>query len=281
MIDLHTHSRVSDGTQSPRALVREAACRQLHTIALTDHDTTAGWDDAAHEAGRLGIGLVRGMEISARSADGVSIHLLSYLHDPTDAALADEIARARASRVGRAQRIVDLLAVDVPITYDDVLAQVHDEGTTVGRPHIADALVANGVVRDRGEAFARYLHDGSPYYATHYTVDAVQAVRLVRAAGGVPVFAHPFATRRGRTVPDSLIEEMAAAGLAGVEVHHRDHSPAERAHGLDVARSLGLFVTGSSDYHGSGKPNQLAENTTEPQVLAAIEEQATGVPVVR
>lgn len=281
MIDLHTHSRVSDGTQSPRALVREAACRQLHTIALTDHDTTAGWDDAAHEAGRLGIGLVRGMEISARSADGVSIHLLSYLHDPTDAALADEIARARASRVGRAQRIVDLLAVDVPITYDDVLAQVHDEGTTVGRPHIADALVANGVVRDRGEAFARYLYDGSPYYATHYTVDAVEAVRLVRAAGGVPVFAHPFATRRGRTVPDSLIEEMAAAGLAGVEVHHRDHSPAERAHGLDVARSLGLLVTGSSDYHGSGKPNQLAENTTEPQVLAAIEEQATGVPVVR
>lgn len=277
-IDLHTHSRISDGTQTPRALVREAACESIDTLALTDHDTTAGWDEAAHEAGRLGVRLVRGMELSC-AWRGISIHLLSYLHDPAHPALTAEVEAARESRVGRARRIVELLAADLPISYDDVLEQV-SEGATIGRPHIADALVARGIVRNRGEAFAEYLHDGSPYFARHYAPDAVEAVRLVRAAGGVPVFAHPFATRRGRTVPDSLIEEMAQAGLAGVEVYHRDHDAAERAHGLDVAAGLGLLVTGSSDYHGSGKPNRLAENTTDPQVLAAIEEQGRGVGVV-
>lgn len=278
-IDLHTHSRVSDGTQTPRALVREAASLGLDVVALTDHDTTDGWAEAEHEAQRVGIALVRGMEISC-AWRGISIHLLSYLHDPAAPGLEREIAASRESRVGRARRIVELLSQDVDLSYDDVLEHV-TPGATIGRPHIADAMVAKKIVRDRGQAFAEYLHDGSPYYARHYAPDAVEAVRLVREAGGVPVFAHPFANRRGRTVPDSLIEEMRDAGLAGVEVRHRDHNPEEQAHGLALAQRLGLLVTGSSDYHGAGKLNRLAENTTTPDVLQAIEEQASGVAVVR
>lgn len=278
-IDLHTHSIASDGTQSPAEVVSSAAQAGLHVVALTDHDTTSGWGEAAASAQRHGITLVRGIEISCQHR-GVSIHLLGYLQDPTAPGLLGELARARESRLTRAQRIVKLLSRDLPLSWDDVVEHI-GPGATIGRPHIADTLVAKGIVPSREIAFRDYLYDGSRYYAAHYAPDPVRSVRLVAEAGGVAVMAHPFASKRGRIVDDSVIESMAAAGMAGIEVHHRDHNPAQVRHGLELAASLGLFVTGSSDYHGDGKPNRLGENTTDPVVLQRIEELATGVEVLR
>ncbi|HZW42999.1 MAG TPA: PHP domain-containing protein [Dermatophilaceae bacterium] len=277
-IDLHTHSNASDGTQSPAEVVSSAAESGLDVVALTDHDTTAGWEEAAEAAAEHGIALVRGIEVSCNH-EGISIHLLGYLQDPTAPGLLEELERARESRETRAERIVELLSRDVPLSWSDVLEQI-EPGATVGRPHIADAMMAKGIVAERGEAFDRYLYDGSPYYVSHYAPDPVTAVRLVRQAGGVAVMAHPFASGRGFVVKDAVIEAMAAEGMAGLEVYHRDHSAAEVQHGLDLAASLDLFVTGSSDYHGEGKPNLLGENTTDHVVLQQIEALASGVEVL-
>jgi len=278
-IDLHTHSNASDGTQSPAQVVSAAAEADLEVFALTDHDTTAGWAEATEAAEQNGIALVRGIEISCRD-DDISIHLLGYLQDPAAPGLLAEVERSRQSRQTRAQRVVELLSRDLPLSWDDILEHV-EPGATIGRPHIADAMVAKGIVGSREAAFAAYLHDGSPYYSSHYAPDAVMAVRLVREAGGVAVMAHPFASGRGPVVDDSVIEAMAAAGMAGLEVHHRDHTDEQVRHGLELAASLQLFVTGSSDYHGAGKENLLGENTTDPVVLQQIESLATGVRVLR
>ncbi|MDQ1537274.1 MAG: 3,5-nucleoside bisphosphate phosphatase [Actinomycetota bacterium] len=278
-IDLHTHSTASDGTQPPAEVVGSAAEAGLDVLALTDHDTTSGWAEAVAAAVRLGIGLVRGIEISCQHR-GISIHLLGYLPDPASQGLRAELERSRESRGTRAQRIVGLLSKDVELDWDDVRRQI-EPGATIGRPHIADALVAKGIVPSREAAFADYLYNGSPYYASHHAPEPVQAVRLVKEAGGVTVMAHPFARNRGRVVDDSLIEAMSDAGMSGLEVRHRDHNQDQLRHGLELASSLELFVTGSSDYHGAGKPNLLGENTTDPEVLQQIEELATGVEVVR
>lgn len=278
-IDLHTHSHASDGMQSPAEVMASAAEAGLDVVALTDHDTTSGWDEAAESARHHGVTLVRGIEISCQQG-GISIHLLAYLQDPAAAGLLAELGRSRESRETRAQRIVDLLSRDLAISWDDVLAEMQT-GTTVGRPHIADALVTKGIVASRGAAFRSYLRRGSPYYASHYAPDPVAAVRLVSEAGGVAVMAHPFASIRGRIADDAVIEAMAEAGMAGLEVHHRDHSGRQVQHGLDLAGSLNLLVTGSSDYHGAGKENLLGENLTDPVVLQQIESMASGVEVLR
>jgi len=278
-IDLHTHSTFSDGTQSPAGVVGSAAHAGLDVLALTDHDTTAGWEEAGVAAIHHGIALVRGIEISCQH-EGVSIHLLGYLQDPDEPALLAELDHSRQTRESRAQRIVERLSADVPLSWDDVLEQI-GAGATIGRPHIADALVARGIAESRDLAFATYLGHRSPYYVSHYAPDPVRAVTLVGQAGGVAVMAHPFASSRGRVVDDTVIEAMADAGMAGLEVHHRDHSGDQVRHGLDLASSLELFVTGSSDYHGAGKSNRLGENTTQPGVLALIEELATGTRVLR
>jgi predicted metal-dependent phosphoesterase TrpH len=280
LIDLHTHSTASDGTEAPAGLVAAAVAAGLDVLAITDHDTTSGWDEAAAAARNLGIALVPGIEISCQHA-GMSIHLLGYLPDRRHPALAAELERTRSSRVTRLERTVELLAADgIPIRYADVLAHV-PAGATPGRPHIADTLVASGVVADRDEAFDRWLHNASPYYVRHYAPAPADAVTLVRAAGGVAVLAHPFNGAAGRRVPEELIVELAAIGLAGLEVHHEDHDPAARARGEQLAADLGLLVTGSSDYHGSGKTNRLGQDTTDPGVLAEIEQQATGATVIR
>lgn len=281
VIDLHTHSTASDGTESPAELVAAARAAGVDTIAITDHDTVAGWDEAAAAARLHGVALVRGIEISC-TWHNASIHLLGYLTDPSDDALMGELAKARDSRATRLERMVELMAADgIPVTHAEVLAQVAP-GATPGRPHIADALVANGTVAHRDEAFVSWLSDDSPYYVNHYSPDPVRACELVRRAGGVPVIAHPFTRTRGEGVSDALVEQMYAAGLAGLEAFHRDHGPAEVARALGLAGRLGMVVTGSSDYHGTGKLNRLGEHTTAPEVLAAIEEQSSGVtPVVR
>ncbi|MCL2848476.1 MAG: PHP domain-containing protein [Micrococcales bacterium] len=270
-IDLHAHSDASDGTMPPRELVAAAGQAGLDVVAITDHDTTAGWAEAAEAARELGVGLVRGLEMSTWYHGG-SVHLLCYLPDPDDPGLAAELASTRAARVGRVQQMVTALARDYPITFDDVTAQA-TSATTLGRPHIAAALVANGVVADWDEAFTTMLASDSPYYEPYQAIDTAHAIAVVRAAGGVPVVAHPASSRRGPDLPDDAFAGLAAAGLAGLEVHHRDHSAAQVQRLTTIATRLGLLVTGSSDFHGSGKANRLGENLTDPVVLEAIAAQ--------
>jgi predicted metal-dependent phosphoesterase TrpH len=279
IIDLHAHSTASDGTDSPAELVRNAQAAGVEVLAITDHDTVSGWADA-EQALPDGMRLIRGTEISS-SVDGVSLHLLAYLFDPGHEGLAAEMSLAYDDRVPRAQGIVRKLAeAGYPVTWEQVLDQL-EPGATVGRPHIADALVAAGIVPDRNTAFADLLHNGSPYFVDHYAVDPVRAVQLVREAGGVPVFAHPAASHRGRTVGEDVIVKLAEAGLAALEVDHRDNPPEARERLRAMAKELDLLVTGASDYHGAAsKPNQLGENTTDPEVLEAITAQATGVGVL-
>ena len=279
-IDLHAHSNVSDGTEAPAAVMASAAAAGLDVVALTDHDSTDGWAEASLAARAEGIALVPGMEVSCRTDEGISVHLLSYLHDPSHPGLLEEITKAKDARLTRAERMVTLLAEDYPLTWDDVIHHVAP-GATLGRPHIADALVAAGVVADRTEAFASILTSHSRYYVQHYAPHPAVAVALVRAAGGVPVFAHPVASARGRVVGRRTYLEMIDAGLAGLEIEHRDNPEDGRAYLRTLAEEHGLLITGSSDYHGTGKPNLLGENLTSPEVLARIEEQATGTAVVR
>lgn len=278
-IDLHTHTRHSDGTDTPTELVAAARAADLDVLALTDHDVTSGWEEAGRAATDMGLAVVPGIEVSC-SRRGISIHLLGYLIDPGHPELGEELERARGNRVGRLERMTRRLAADgYPVTFGDVLAQADDEAT-LGRPHLADALVAAGVYADRAQAFAEVLHRDSPYYVSHYAPDPVRAVELVRAAGGVPVMAHPFAAARGAVVGERVIREMADAGLAGLEVDHRDHTAADRDRATRLCLELGLLRTGASDYHGSGKPNRLGENLTAPEVLEAILAAGSGSEVL-
>ncbi|MGG5752406.1 PHP domain-containing protein [Zafaria sp. Z1313] len=279
LIDLHAHSTVSDGTERPADVVAAAAAAGLGAVALTDHDQTSGWAEAAEAARRHGIGLVPGMEVSCKTRRGISVHLLSYLHDPAHPGLLEEINKAREARVHRARRMVELLSEDFPIDWDMVNSH-SAPGATIGRPHIADALVAAGVAGDRSEAFSTVLTSHSRYYVGHYAVDPVDAVRLVREAGGVPVFAHPVASGRGRVVGEDVFAAMIDAGLLGLEVEHRDNPAEGRAFLRALAAEHGLITTGSSDYHGTGKPNRLGENTTDPAMLERIMAAGTGTSAV-
>ncbi|BDA65038.1 PHP domain-containing protein [Actinomyces bowdenii] len=268
-IDPHTHSVCSDGTDTPAQLMAAAARAGLDVVGLTDHDTTQGWAEAGRAVARTGVSLLRGVEISC-AADGVSLHLLAYLPRPDDADLSAAFERARSSRATRARRMVERLSADYPITWEDVVAQT-GQGATIGRPHLADALVAAGCFDNRSAAFAGPLSPRSPYYVRHWALDPVEACRLVRAAGGVPVAAHPrAASRQGRLVPDEVFEAMAQAGLAALEVDHRDHGPLQREQARTLATRLGLGRSGSSDYHGTGKPNALGENLMDPALLEQI-----------
>lgn len=279
-IDLHAHSNVSDGTETPADVMASAARAGLDVVALTDHDSTDGWAEAALAAVENGVALVPGMEISCRTELGISVHLLSYLHDPAHPGLLEEITKAKDARLTRAERMVTLLAEDYPLTWDDVIHHV-TPGATLGRPHIADALVAAGVVSDRSEAFTSILTSHSRYFVQHYAPHPATAVELVRAAGGVPVFAHPVASGRGRIVGERTYREMIDAGLLGLEIEHRDNPEEGREFLRGIAAKHGLIVTGSSDYHGAGKPNLLGENLTTAEVLARIEALGTGSRVVR
>ena len=266
-IDPHTHSACSDGTDSPAELMAREAGSGLDVVGLTDHDTMAGWDEAASAVPVTGVTLLRGTEISC-AADGITLHLLSYLHRGDDQALSEAFAHARTSRDTRAQRMVERLSEDYPITWEDVIVQ-SSGAHTIGRPHIAD--VAAGSFPDRDAAFAGPLATGSPYYVIHWALDPVEACRLVRAAGGVPVAAHPRASsRQRRLVPDAVFAEMAEAGLAALEMNHRDQTPEQREQVRVLARRLGLGLSGASDYHGAGKPNRLGENLMPPELLERI-----------
>lgn len=272
--DLHTHSSVSDGTETPARLIRSAVGAGLGTVALTDHDSTAGWTEAGEAARDAGITLIPGMEFSTRLGYR-SIHLLAYLFDPANGDLVAEMARIREARLVRAERIVQNLSRDYALTWDDVVAQT-TEGSTIGRPHIADALVARGHVPTRSEAFASILHPSRGYFLPHYAPEPETAVRLVVAAGGVPVIAHPATRGRGLVVSEEDVADLAKAGLAGLEIDHRENTDEGKETIARLAERHGLLLTGSSDYHGTGKPNRLGENTTPDEVVAAIIERGSG-----
>jgi len=271
-IDLHTHSSVSDGTESPAELVAAAAAAGVGTVALTDHDSTAGWDEALAAGRAHGVSVIPGLELSTQ-LDYASVHILGYLVDPLDADLVAAMAEIRAERLGRAEAMVARIARDYDLSWDEVLAQT-TPGATVGRPHIADALVAKGIVPDRTAAFQTILHWRGGYYQPHRAPLPVHGVELIAAAGGVPVIAHPGARGPSSLFDDARIRELVGAGLAGLELHHRDNARERLPRWQAWAREYGLIVTGSSDYHGAGKPNRLGEHTTEPSELARILERA-------
>jgi predicted metal-dependent phosphoesterase TrpH len=273
-IDLHTHSTASDGTDTPAELVRNAAAAGLDVVALTDHDTSRGYAEAI-DALPSGLTLVTGAEMSCR-IDGVSMHMLAYLFDPEEPALLAERELVRDDRVPRARAMVGRLQeLGVPVTWEQV-ARIAGEGS-VGRPHVATALVELGVVPTVNDAFTvEWLADGGRAHVAKHETDPFEAIRLVKAAGGVTVFAHPGASKRGHTVPEAAIAEMAAAGLDGIEVEHMDHDAETRLRLRGLAKELGLLATGSSDYHGSRKSVQLGEYTTDPEVYGEITRRATG-----
>ncbi|TYL45468.1 PHP domain-containing protein [Nocardioides sp. BGMRC 2183] len=273
-IDLHTHSSVSDGTSAPAELVRSAAGAGLDVIALTDHDTTAGWAEAAAAADAHGVVVAPGIEISTRHR-GAGVHLLAYLPDPTSPLLVAELDRIVA---GRELRVPAMLArlrdLGIPAT-EEALAEVSGAAVVTGRPHVADLLVRLGVVADRDAAFAGYLAEGGPAFVDRYAADLTAAIGLVGAAGGVPVLAHPWGRESRRVLDTPTLAELADAGLVGLEVDHLDHGPTERAELRRIAADLGLLVTGASDHHGTGKTgHDLGCETTAPEVWEALRQRA-------
>lgn len=279
MIDLHTHTTCSDGTDTPFALVKKALAAGVTTLAITDHDSTAGWNEAI-TAIQPQIELVLGAEISCLTLDGISVHMLGLLFDGEDQAIQQLLADSRDTRIPRMRKMVELLQADgVQISLDDVYKAMPD-GATVGRPHLADALVANGVVASRDEAFLDLLNNGSKYYVTHAAPTPIDAIKAIRSAGGVAVIAHPFASRRGQILDASSFADLVDAGLNGIEVHHRDQSAEEQASLSAIARELNLVITGASDYHGTGKLNGLAENVTDKTEWLRLESEANQRRVV-
>ena len=284
MIDLHAHSTKSDGLDTPTELVENAAAAGVKILAITDHDTTAGWEEALEAARSQRIGLIPGIEVSTRSeiAPGrrISVHILAYLPDPNHPQLKAELDKTRESRINRARRMVELLAVDYPISWEAVQA-VQEPGATVGRPAIADALVKLGIVPTRSDAFTSILHRKSKYYVSDHSLDTREAIALIRAAGGVSVIAHPLidfpAGASTSDLPEQHFEELISAGLDGIEINHRSVPEMAKSWLEQLAFKHNLIVTGSSDYHGiGGKENRLGENTTAPEMLEKIIDQASG-----
>jgi predicted metal-dependent phosphoesterase TrpH len=278
-IDLHTHSSVSDGTETPTELIEAAVAAGLGTVALTDHDATSGWADAFRAAAGTGLTVIPGMELSTNYGPA-SVHMLAYLFNPMDGGVVAETGQIRDGRLHRAERIVEKISQDYALSWDDVLEQSSDGGT-LGRPHIADALVARGFVASREEAFESILNWQGPYYEKYYAPSPLAGVRMIVAAGGVPVLAHPATHGRYRVIEERAIAELVDAGLFGLEIYHRDNTEdgKERLH--ELARKYDLVVTGSSDYHGEGKPNRLGENTTSPEALERIIAASTGTAPFR
>lgn len=288
-IDLHTHSTESDGTDTPAELVAQAAAAGLDAVALTDHDTTAGWAEAARAVrGRTGPGRVRlvpGAELSCSCPDGrgrtITVHLLAYLFDPASAALVDEQKRLRAERRTRLHAMAAKMAADgFRVDPDEILAGLPADSPG-GRPHLARALMRAGTVDSVDEAFAKYLGSNGSYYLPRTDTPVVRAIEMIREAGGATVLAHPFATARGPTVTAEVVADLTGRGLRGIEVDHPDHDQPTRDRLRGLAAELDLVPTGSSDYHGTNKTIEIGQETTDPHSLERIAERCTGSEIVR
>ena len=276
--DLHTHSSVSDGTEPPAVVIRRAAEAGLDVIGLTDHDTVAGLREAA---GALPAGLILlpGAELSCR-LEGHSVHLLAYLFNPEHDELAGEMAEIRESRLFRARAMVDKLAgLGVPVTWEQV-SEIAGGGV-VGRPHIARAMIDAGVVTSIEEAFTPgWIGPGGPAYISRYALDPVRAIRLVHAAGGVSVLAHPRGGGRGWQIPADVIAELAQAGLSGIEINHPQHDETERGRLTELAHTLGLIPSGGSDDHGALTGHRIGADTAPEGSYEALIAPATGAQPV-
>ena len=279
MIDIHTHTTCSDGTDSPRELVNKAVVQGLEVLGITDHDTTAGWAEAT-ETLRGSLQLALGSEISCLTNDGVSVHMLGLLFDPEHEEMQRVLEETRDGRLPRMRKMIEKMRAEgMDISIKDV-EQAMPTGATMGRPHLADALVAKKIVKSRDEAFVDLLHNESRFYVSHAAPTPVEAIALIRRAGGVAVIAHPFASHRGQILKPEDFSELVAAGLNGIEVDHRDQNPDERAMLRTIAHELDLVITGSSDYHGTGKLNSLAENHTHREQWEKLESQSNARRVV-
>lgn len=267
-IDLHTHSNVSDGTETPADLVASAVAAGLDVVGLTDHDTTEGWAEARRAAEVQGIQLVPGIELTARQG-WTSVHVLGYGFDPQAASLLELNATAQRERLERARTMVERLAADYPISWESVAHEAHG---VIGRPHIADALVNAGVVPDRSAAFQDILRPDSQYYVAHAAPTPLTVVMAIAEAGGATVLAHPAG--RTRPLDEPVLAELVNAGLAGLEVWHRDNTAAGREWLLGLVNRWNLVATGSSDYHGMGKPNRLGENLTSESMFERLARRA-------
>lgn len=279
MIDLHTHTNCSDGTDSPRELVNKAIVQGLEVLGISDHDTTSSWKEAT-ESLRGSLKLALGSEISCLTDDGVSVHMLGLLFDPEHKEMQQVLEETRDGRLPRMRKMIEKMRAEgMDISIEDVELAM-PAGATMGRPHLADALVAKKIVKSRDEAFIDLLHNESRFYVSHAAPTPAEAIRLIRRAGGVAVIAHPFASHRGQILKPEDFSELVDAGLNGIEVDHRDQNPDEREMLRNIARELDLVVTGSSDYHGTGKLNSLAENHTHREQWEKLESQANARRVV-
>ncbi|MFN8231975.1 MAG: PHP domain-containing protein [Actinomycetota bacterium] len=269
--DMHTHSARSDGTLEPAAVVELALERGLDGVALTDHDTTEGLREAAATASER-IAFVPGIEFSAEY-EGASLHVLAYWADPANAELQEELTRLTDTRFRRGELMVERLqALGYPITFERVRAFAGDD--LIARPHVAQAMVEAGIVPTEKEAFDRFISDDGPAYVPKHALHPVDALGLIRGAGGACVLAHPGMWKGSGAVPDELIEEMAAGGMAGLEVDHPDHDEAQRSRYRAIAERLDLVPTGSSDCHGERYGFRLGAETTPGESVAELERRA-------
>ena len=279
MIDIHTHTTCSDGTDSPRELVNKAIVQGLEVLGISDHDTTSGWAEAT-ESLRGSLKLALGSEISCLTNDGVSVHMLGLLFDPEHEEMQRVLEETRDGRLPRMRKMIEKMRAEgIDISIEDVELAM-PMGATMGRPHLADALVAKKIVKSRDEAFVDLLHNESRFYVSHAAPTPVEAIALIRRAGGVAVIAHPFASHRGQILKPEDFSQLVSAGLNGIEVDHRDQNPDERAMLRRIAQELDLVITGSSDYHGTGKLNSLAENHTHREQWEKLESQSNARRVV-
>jgi predicted metal-dependent phosphoesterase TrpH len=273
-IDLHTHSRESDGTNTVTENVELAIARGLDGIAITDHDTTAGYAEAAAASAGTDLRVVPGIEFSAEY-DGASLHVLAYWADPADPALVQELRRLTDTRFRRGELMIEKLRdLGYDISFDRVREIAGDD--LIARPHIAEAMVEAGIVPTEKDAFDRFISDGGIAYVPKHALAPMDALALIREAGGVCVLAHPAMWKGNGSVPDTLIEEMASGGMGGLEVDHPDHDEAQRAHYRELAAILDLVPTGASDCHGARYDYRLGSETTSLELVAELERRAGG-----
>lgn len=253
LIDLHTHTTASDGSVPPAQLVAQAKALGLEALAVTDHDTTAGLDEALAAGRDSGLEVIAGVEISVAGPNGGSLHMVGLFVDHRAPALAEGLARLQQARAQRNPKIVaNFRELGIDLTLEEVRGFAG--GGQVGRPHFAQALAARGVVSHPDEAFRRYLAPGRPAYAPKFRFEPAEAMAMLKAAAGVPILAHPGVLKLRWAELERLIAQLRGQGLEGVEAYHSDHSAADQGRLLGLARRLGLVVSGGSDFHGAPKP---------------------------
>ena len=278
MIDLHTHTTASDGTDKPFEMLENASKAGLIVVAMTDHDSVEGWREVRSKRDQIpaGLTIVPGAEVSTRTQLGMSVHIVGLLFDADNAQLAKLLSDTRDDRIPRMEKMIEKLkAAGYQVTMQDV-EEVKPLGATLGRPHLADALIKNGIVASRDEAFAELLHNNSQFYVSHWAPSPVEAIKAIAKAGGVSILAHPFAEKRGAVLTFGEVTELAAAGLNGIERNKRDQDEAAHSKIDQLSSEHNLIKVGSSDYHGSARANQLGEEQTPLDLWENLASKASG-----